>query len=173
MIYFPIFFRVTSFLTQFQWHEANVLDNWQLARLPKSGGSEFDPHWVHDNSLVPLWVYMSFLAPEHQNYINKYDYSSVSKVTLKDMGKWGINLEAIIGVTNLVPNFQIKSLQLILKIGTCKFHLQMSDLHMSCRDLTTRQDTRIIASTMAAAQQHDPLSQHFQVLTGTINVPSL
>ena len=28
------------FLTQFRWHEANVLDNWQLVELPQSGGSD-------------------------------------------------------------------------------------------------------------------------------------
>ena len=28
----------------------------QLAMLPQSGGSEFDPRWVHDNLSVPLWV---------------------------------------------------------------------------------------------------------------------
>ena len=41
----------------FQWREAYVLDNWQLAELPQSGGREFDPRRVHDNSSVPLWVY--------------------------------------------------------------------------------------------------------------------
>ena len=56
-----------AFLTQFQWHEVNVLDNWQLAELPQSGGREFDPRRVHDNSSVPLWVYMRFPVAEHQN----------------------------------------------------------------------------------------------------------
>ena len=46
----------------FQWHETNVLDNWQLAELPQSGGREFDPRRVHDNVSVPLWVYMRFLC---------------------------------------------------------------------------------------------------------------
>ena len=55
------------FLTQFQWHEAIVLDNWQLAELPQSGGREFNPRRVQDNSSVPLWVYMHFLVPENQN----------------------------------------------------------------------------------------------------------
>ena len=55
------------FLTQFQWREAYVLDNWQLAKLPQSGGREFDPRRVHDNLSVPLWVYMRFPVPEHQN----------------------------------------------------------------------------------------------------------
>ena len=55
------------FLTQFQWREAYVLDNWQLAELPQSGGREFDPRRVHDNLSVPLWVYMRFPVPEHQN----------------------------------------------------------------------------------------------------------
>ena len=35
------------FLTQFRWHEANVLDNWQLAELPQSGGSD-DPFHLHE-----------------------------------------------------------------------------------------------------------------------------
>ena len=56
-----------EFLTQFQWHEANVLDNWQLAVLPQSGGSEIDPRWAHDILSVPLWVYMRFPVPEHYN----------------------------------------------------------------------------------------------------------
>ena len=52
---------------QFQWREAYVLDNWRLAELPQSGGREFDPRRVHDNLSVPLWVYMRFPVPEHQN----------------------------------------------------------------------------------------------------------
>ena len=55
------------FFTQFQWHEANVLDNWQLAELPQSGGREFDPRRVHDILSVPLWVYMRFPVSDHQN----------------------------------------------------------------------------------------------------------
>ena len=55
------------FFTQLQWREAYVLDNWQLAELPQSGGREFDPRRVHDNLSVPLWVYMRFPVPEHQN----------------------------------------------------------------------------------------------------------
>ena len=55
------------FLARFQWREAYVLDNWQLAELPQSGGREFDPRWVHDNLSVPLWIYMRFPVPEHQN----------------------------------------------------------------------------------------------------------
>ena len=54
-----------AFLTHFQWREAYVLDNWQLAELPQSGGREFDPRWVHDNLSVLLWVYMRFPVPEH------------------------------------------------------------------------------------------------------------
>ena len=46
---------------------ANVLDNWQLAVLSQSGGREFDPRQVHDYLSVPLWVYMSYPVPEHQN----------------------------------------------------------------------------------------------------------
>ena len=65
------------FLTQFQWHEANVLDNWQLAESgswSQSGGREFDPRRVHDDLSVPLWVYMRFPVPEYQNQTNKYSW---------------------------------------------------------------------------------------------------
>ena len=55
------------FLAPIQWREAYVLDNWQLAELPQSGGRELDPRLVHDNLSVPLWVYMRFPVPEHQN----------------------------------------------------------------------------------------------------------
>ena len=54
--------------------EAHVLDKWQLAELPQSGGREFDPRRVHDNLSVPLWVYMRFPVPEHHNKTNKYVY---------------------------------------------------------------------------------------------------
>ena len=64
------------FLARFQWREAYVLDNWQLAELPQSGGREFDPRRVHDNSSVPLWVYMRFPVPEHPNQTNKYVYNN-------------------------------------------------------------------------------------------------
>ena len=56
-----------AFLARFQWRETYVLDNWQLAELPQSGGRELDPRRVHDNLSVPLWVYMRFPVPEHQN----------------------------------------------------------------------------------------------------------
>ena len=62
------------FKKQFQWREAYVLHNWQLAELPQCGGREFDPRRVHDNLSVPLWVYMRFPVPEHQNQTNNYAY---------------------------------------------------------------------------------------------------
>ena len=72
---------IRAFLTQFQWHEANVLDNWQLAELPQSGGCEFDPRRGHDNLSVPLWVYMRFPVPEHQNqtflWMNIMSYDNI------------------------------------------------------------------------------------------------
>ena len=55
------------FLARFQWREAYVLDNWQLAEFPQSGDREFDPRRVHDNLSFPLWVNMRFPVPEHQN----------------------------------------------------------------------------------------------------------
>ena len=50
----------------------NVLENWQLAVLPQSGGTEFDPRWVPNNLSVPLRVYVCFPMPEHQNQTHKY-----------------------------------------------------------------------------------------------------
>ena len=44
------------FLAQFLWCEMNVLGHWQVAMMPKSEGSEFDPCWVHNNFSVPLCV---------------------------------------------------------------------------------------------------------------------
>ena len=58
---------IVGFFTQFQCHEANMLDNWQLEELPQSGGHKFDPRRVHDNLSVPLWVNMRFPVPEHHN----------------------------------------------------------------------------------------------------------
>ena len=54
------------FFARFQWREAYVLHNWQLAELPLSGGREFDLHRVHANLSVPLWVNMRFPVPEHK-----------------------------------------------------------------------------------------------------------
>ena len=62
------------FFARFQWREAYVLENWQLAELPQSGGREFDPCRVHDHLSVSLWVNMRFPVPEHQNKTNKYEY---------------------------------------------------------------------------------------------------
>ena len=55
------------FQKQFQWHEAYVLDNWQLAGLPQSRCRQFTPRQVHDNLSVPFWGYVRFPVPEHQN----------------------------------------------------------------------------------------------------------
>ena len=63
-----------AFLERFQWRKAYVLDKWQLAELPQSGGHEFDPRRVHDNLSFPLWVNMRFPLPEHQNEAKKYVY---------------------------------------------------------------------------------------------------
>ena len=46
----------------------------KLAVLTQSGGFEFNLHRIHDNSSVPLWVYMSFPVPQHQNETNKNVY---------------------------------------------------------------------------------------------------
>ena len=54
-------------LTRFQPPEANELDNWQVALFSQSRGSEFNPDWVHENLMVPLWVCMHFPVWVHQN----------------------------------------------------------------------------------------------------------
>ena len=59
----------TSLELRFLAHFGGVKRAGQLAvaELPQSGGREFDPRLVHDNLSVPLWVYMRFPVPEHQN----------------------------------------------------------------------------------------------------------
>ena len=44
-------------------------------------------------------------------------------------------LAAIAGVTILVPYYVVKSLQLIWRSGTRRFHLWVPDLQMNCSDL--------------------------------------
>ena len=48
------------------------------------------------------------------------------------------------------PIFKVKSLQLIWRSGTRRFHLRVPDLRMSCRVLTTWQGTRIVVPAIAA-----------------------
>ena len=59
------------FFTQFQCHQANVLDNWQLEELPQFGGHEFDPRRVQVNLSVLLWVYMRFPACARASQLNQ------------------------------------------------------------------------------------------------------
>ena len=63
------------------------------------------------------------------------------------------------GTTILVPNLQGKSLQLIWTLGTHRFHLQVPNLQIRCRDLTAWQGTRIVVPVMAA-KGHCPLYCH-------------
>ena len=42
--------------TQFLWRETNVLNNWKLAVLRQSGGTEFELCSIRDNLSIPLWV---------------------------------------------------------------------------------------------------------------------
>ena len=72
------------FFTQVQWHETNVLDNWQLVVLPQSDGTEFNPHWVHNNVSPPLRVYMGFPVQEHQNKTNIHIYVCTVKPVYND-----------------------------------------------------------------------------------------
>ena len=60
-----------------------------------------------------------------------------------------VPLVVITGTTILVPHAKVKSLQLIWRWGTRRFHLRVPDIQMCCRDLITRQGASIIATTMA------------------------
>ena len=44
----------------------------------------------------------------------------------------------------------VKSVQLIWRLGTRRFHLRVPDLQMSCSDLNLRQGTRIVVPVVAA-----------------------
>ena len=64
------------FLWNVFWHNSSGMKRTCLTTgswwfLPQPGGREFDLHRVHDNLSVPLWIYMRFPAPEHQNPTNK------------------------------------------------------------------------------------------------------
>ena len=63
-----------------------------------------------------------------------------------------VTLVAITGTTILVSYLYVKSLQLLWRLGTGRFHLRVPNLHMSCRELITWQGTRIVAPGMAAGQ---------------------
>ena len=52
--------------------------------------------------------------------------------------------------------FKGKSLQLIWRSGTRRFHLRVSDLQMSFRDLTSWQDTRTVVPAKAVAELNAP-----------------
>ena len=61
--------------TQLLWHETNVLDNWQLAVLSQSGGTELNPCLVHNNLSVPLWDICVFSVSGYQKLTNMYRQS--------------------------------------------------------------------------------------------------
>ena len=59
-------------------------------------------------------------------------------------------LVAIAGVAMLSPSHVVKSLQPISGSGTHKWHLQVSNLQMSCSDIPLRKGTRIIVPVITA-----------------------
>ena len=61
-------------------------------------------------------------------------------------------LVTITGIIILVPYLWVKSMQLIWRPGTCRFHQHVPDVRLSCWGLTTWQGTRILAPVMAARQ---------------------
>ena len=71
------------FLARFQWREAYVLDNRQLAELPQFGDRVFDPRRVQDNLSVPLWVNLRFPVPEHQKLNQEICISPAPRRTSK------------------------------------------------------------------------------------------
>ena len=65
---------------------------------------------------------------------------------------WSIRCVTLLVITEttvLVPYLEVKSLQLIWRSGTRRFHLRVHVLQMSCRDLTTWEGTRIVDPVMA------------------------
>ena len=59
---------------------------------------------------------------------------------------------------------QSKSLQLIWRLSTRRFHLQVRNLQISCRDLITLQGSRIVALAVAAVKWRVPLCKVFYAL---------
>ena len=59
------------------------------------------------------------------------------------------HLATIIGATILVPCHVVKSLQLIWRSGTRRFHLRVPNLQMNWSDLTYRYVTKIVFLVMA------------------------
>ena len=67
------------FLSQFQWHERNVLDNWQLAVLPQSGG-----YWVRSlqGSFLGLYAFTCVRASKsNKKYVCRQYYRNACQVS--------------------------------------------------------------------------------------------
>ena len=124
--YYDNIITIRAFLTQFQWHEANVLDNWQLAELPQSGGREFDPRRVHDNLSVPLWVYMRFPVPEHQNQTTQTCISPAPGRSSK-LKHTGVQIDTCAFQTGC----QLSSAASVMSLELCFWH-NFSDMKRTC-----------------------------------------
>ena len=59
------------------------------------------------------------------------------------------HLAAIAGAVILIPWHIVKSLQLIWRSGTRRFHLRVPDLQMSCSDFTKWSGTNVVVPVMA------------------------
>ena len=77
-------------------------------------------------------------------------------------------LAVISGTTIFVPYPSVKSLQLIWGSDTCRFHLRVPYLQMSCSDLTMWQGTRIVVPAVVArlhaSLMYLCISQHISCL---------
>ena len=75
-----------------------------------------------------------------------------------------VTLVTIAGTTILVPYRQVKWLQLIWRSGTRtrRFHLRVPDLQMNCRNVTTWQGIKVVATSMAAARVAFPLKKELE-----------
>ena len=102
---------------------------------------------IMNDTVIWLWTTMKLysaswirkLSRQQPDLINweiyAYDNSDIIEY---------VTLAAIPGTSNLVACHFVKSLQLIWRSSTRRFHLRVPDLQMSCSDLISKWDTRII-----------------------------
>ena len=113
-----------------------VISNWTLANIFQWNFHQNAIVFIHENALKMLsarWrpFCLGFNVLRKKSNFNSYYLIGIGHVTLV----------AIVGTTILVPKsslffyVKVKSLQLIWRLGTRRFHLWLSNLQMNCRDL--------------------------------------
>ena len=135
---------------QLPWEQNTVLP-WLLQRLTQSQfiinapSSKTIINWGHPNS-ESYMIYSSIVMILKQ-FILEYTikaWQAPKWMIINSKVIWGYcfichggrHQVAIFGATILVPYHVVKSLQLIWRPGTRRFHLRVPGLQMSCRDLT-------------------------------------